>query len=58
MVNEEQAKKIQAEELARQNAPSRRCGRLLRVDKDGMPHTCPQIVKVGTLCPACGVRVE
>lgn len=58
MVSDERAQQIQAEEVARQTAPEKRCGRVLRIDSKGVPHTCPQMVKVGTLCPACGVRVD
>lgn len=53
MVSKEQAAKIQAEEVARQEAPSKTCGRPISLGR-----TCPQVVKIGTLCPACGVRVE
>lgn len=52
MVSDDVAKRIHAEELARQNAPSGRCGRPISKGQ-----ICPQIVKIGTLCPACGVRV-
>lgn len=47
MISSERAAKIQAEEVARQTARDKKC-----------PKCRLQIVKVGKLCPACGVRVE
>jgi len=47
MVSKEQAAQIQAQEIARQLAPDKRC-----------PGCQVQIVKLGKLCPACGIRVE
>jgi len=35
-----------AAELARQNAPDKKC-----------PKCQIQVVKIGTLCPACGIKV-
>jgi hypothetical protein len=52
-MNDDQARQIHAEELARQTAPDKKCGRPISLEQ-----TCPQIVKVGQLCPACGVKVE
>ena len=57
MVSSEQAAKYQAQEVARQQAPDRRCGRVIHVS-NGVPVTCPQIVKLGAICPCCGVRVK
>lgn len=45
MVSEDKAKRLQAEEVARQTAPDTK-------------HSCGQIVKLGTLCPACGIKVN
>jgi len=47
MVSKEQGQAIHQAELARQTAPDRKC-----------PKCKTQIVKIGHLCPFCGVRVE
>ena len=46
MVSSDVAKKIQEEELKRNTAPDKKC-----------PTCNKQIVKIGTLCPYCGVKV-
>lgn len=51
MVSDDKAKAIHAAEVERQTAPDKKCGRIFR----GVP--CPQIVKIGTICPACGEKV-
>ena len=47
MVSSDVAKKIQEAEVKRQTAPDKKC-----------PKCGVQVVKVGTLCPACGIKVE
>jgi rRNA maturation endonuclease Nob1 len=46
MVSSEKSKELLDAEVARQNAPDKKC-----------PTCKTQIVKKGTLCPYCGVRV-
>lgn len=47
MVSDNTAKKIHEEEIKRQTAPDKHC-----------PICKVQVVKIGTLCPRCGVKVE
>ncbi len=58
MLTNDQAKRLQFAEIARQNAPDKKCGRLIHIDKHGKQFFCNQIVKLGMLCPACGKKVE
>lgn len=52
-MNDDKAKQLHEEEIARQTAPDKPCGRPI---SNGQ--TCSQVVKVGTLCPFCGIKVE
>ena len=47
MISDAAAKKAFSDELRRQNAPSKHC-----------PKCKTSVVKIGTMCPVCGVKVE
>ncbi len=46
-MDQDKAKQVFQAELDRQNAPDKKC-----------PKCNTQIVKIGSLCPFCGVKVE
>lgn len=58
MVSNDVAKQIQAAEVARQTAPDKFCDCCLNGHGDGHGNPFKQVVKIGTICPACGHKVD
>lgn len=56
MISSERAQQLQSAEQARASAPDKFCPFCLAGQTmNGKPHK--QVVKIGTICPACGKKV-